>query len=104
MRINDKQFITTDKGDRAVDAKRMEAKRGMGTSKSTSSSASAADSVQLSSRSRDIAEIALQLREASEVREELVSELRAKIQNGEYHVGGSDIAGKIMDKARNNIF
>ena len=103
MRINDKQFITTDKGDKAADTKKAEAKRGQGAKKASSASASA-DSVRLSSRSRDIAEIALQLKEASEVREELVSELRAKIKDGTYHVSGGDIASKIMDKALNNIF
>jgi len=104
MRINDKQFITTDKGDKTADTKKAEAKRNMGVGKSASSTNVTTDSVRLSSRSRDIAEIALQLKEASEVREELVSELRAKIQNGEYHVNGGDIASKIMDKARSNIF
>ncbi len=103
MRINDKQFITTDKGDKTADTKKAEVKRNPGAAK-TAPSANAADSVQLSSRSRDIAEIALQLKEASEVREELVSELRAKIQDGTYHVSGGDIASKIVEKARNNIF
>ncbi|MDR0453519.1 MAG: flagellar biosynthesis anti-sigma factor FlgM [Deferribacteraceae bacterium] len=103
MRINDKQFITTDKGDKAADTKKAEGKRGGEAGKSASLKATA-DSVQLSSRTRDIAEITLQLKEASEVREELVSELRSRIKSGEYHVSGFDIASKIMDKARSSIF
>jgi len=101
MRINENQFITTDKGDKAADTRRAEARHSMKTGKTASA---ATDSVRLSSRTRDIAEIALQLKEASEVREELVSELKAKIQSGEYQVSGNEIAAKIVDKARNNIF
>ncbi len=105
MRINDKQFITTaDKNESTSGAKKADGKRTAAAGKTSSVSTTASDTVKLSSRARDIADIALQLKESSEVREELVSELKEKIRSGAYHVSGQDIAGRIADKARNNIF
>ena len=106
MRINEKQFIQADKGERAAENKKAEAKRAAKaiSESGASTSAAAADSVALSGRARDVAEIASQLKDSSEVREELVSELREKIRSGEYHVSGLDIAGKIVDKAQEGIF
>lgn len=106
MRINDKQFLPTDKSDKANDTKKSsESKRTSDNSKTNAATGTQkADSVALSSRSRDIAEIAQQLKDSSEVREDRVSELRARIQDGTYHVSGKAIAGSIMDKANNNIF
>jgi negative regulator of flagellin synthesis FlgM len=104
MRI-EKQFIATDKNEKATDTRRSEAKKLSGNGKGESASGvKKTDSVELSARSRDIAEIAKQLKDSSEVREELVNELRAKIKDGTYHVSGRDIAEKIVDKADNNIF
>lgn len=107
MRINDKQFITdTDKTGAASDSKKAGAKRASGGKQDASGSLSisSSDTLQLSSRSKEIAEIALQLKQSSEVREELVSELREKIQSGTYQIQGKDIAAKILDKANHNIF
>lgn len=106
MRINDKQFITNaDKNGSASGTKKADAKRTAAAGKEASSaSATTSDMVKLSSRARDIADITLQLKESSEVREELVNELKQKIHNGTYHVKGQDIAEKITDAARNSIF
>ena len=105
MRINDKQFITnTDKNDSASGTKKADGKRSAAAGKASSASTTASDTVKLSSRARDIADITLQLKESSEVREELVNELKRKIQNGTYHISGQDIAERITDKAQHNIF
>ncbi len=56
----------------------------------------------LSATSKDIAEITLQLRDASEVREELVNELKEKIMDGSYNIAGRDIAARVIAKAENN--
>jgi negative regulator of flagellin synthesis FlgM len=102
MRINDKQFITTEKNERAADAKRTDAKRA--TDNRSAATTFKTDSVDLSARSRDVAEIAQQLKDSADVREGLVSELRAKIKSGEYHVSGMEIAGKIVNTAANGIY
>lgn len=102
MRIDDRQFIAQQK---AADTKRADEKQAARKSEERADSAASSkktDSVALSPRARDIADIAMQLKESSEVREELVNELREKIRNGTYTVSGSDIAAKIVDKAQND--
>ena len=96
MRIGDRQFFSVDKTQSTKKAEHSV------TAQKGATAAQGSDTVSLSSGSRDIAEIALQLKEASEVREELVTELREKIANGEYNVNGKDIAGIILKKAETN--
>lgn len=104
MRINDKQFITNaDRNDKTSGTKKTDVKR-TGNGQQAQNTQSATDSVKLSTTARDIAEITLQLKESSEVRKDVVNELKQKIKDGTYQVSGRDIAGKIISKAKNNIF
>ena len=96
MRIGDRHFITVDK---TQGTKKAEARS---VAQGATGAVQGSDSVSLSAGSRDIAEIALQLKEASEVREELVTELREKIANGEYSINGKNIAAIILKKAETN--
>ena len=105
MRINEQIIATMDRNDKTSNTKKTIAGRSSANSNADSASGvKKADSVELSARSSDIAEIAQQLKDSSEVREELVSELRAKIKDGTYHISSSDIASRIVGKAGNNIF
>lgn len=101
MRIDDRQFITAEKGDKTAGSKKAEAKARAAQGGETATAA-AGDKVMLSASSRDVAELTLQLRDASEVREELVNELKEKIMDGSYNVAGRDIAARIMAKAESN--
>jgi negative regulator of flagellin synthesis FlgM len=99
MRIGDKQqFITADKSDKAIGSKKTDAK----TRTAEPSTQTTGDKLMLSATSKDIAEITLQLRDASEVREELVNQLKEKIMDGSYNIAGRDIAARVMAKAENN--
>ncbi|MDR2883638.1 MAG: flagellar biosynthesis anti-sigma factor FlgM, partial [Deferribacteraceae bacterium] len=73
--INDRQFITTEKNDRAADTKKTDSKRSADVKQTVTPNKT--DSVDLSVRSREVAEIAQQLKDSSEVREGVVADLRA---------------------------
>lgn len=103
MKINERPFITTE-NDRANELKKAELKNAGSKKDRVSSAETKGDELVLSDRARDISDIALQLKEASEVREEKVSELKARIKDGTYHVSGLDIAEKVFERASNNIF
>ena len=62
----------------------------------TSSSANGGDTVELSSRSKEIARALETVRTAPEVRTERVAELKAEIGAGTYKVDSGAVAGKIL--------
>ncbi|MDR2401451.1 MAG: flagellar biosynthesis anti-sigma factor FlgM [Deferribacteraceae bacterium] len=92
MRIGERQFITAEKSETA-ESKRSE-KRG-----ALKKGGVPADSVSLSSKAKEAADIALALKETPDVREGLVKELKAKIGNGTYSVSGKDIVQKLLNDA-----
>jgi negative regulator of flagellin synthesis FlgM len=91
MRIGERQFIAAEKSE-TVDSKRSE--------KRTASKKGevSADSVSLSSKAKEVADIVLALKAAPDVRENLVNEIRAKIESGNYSASGKDIVQKILNE------
>jgi negative regulator of flagellin synthesis FlgM len=90
MRIGERQFIAAEKSDKAEikrEEKRLDAKK----------AGSSGDSVTLSSKAREAADIALALKETSDVRKGLVEELKTKIENGTYSVSGKEIVQKFLN-------
>jgi flagellar biosynthesis anti-sigma factor FlgM len=104
MRINDKQFIKTEQYDRATEGKKT-ARADAKTAASVSAQAGVAtDSVELSSRVRDVADIKTQLQDSPDMRESLVADLREQIKSGTYNVSSHDIASGIVRRAEDGIF
>ena len=62
------------------------------------SQAQAADRVQISSFGKDIQTAKAALKETSDIREELVAPLKAKIANGTYSVDNGSFAEKLLTK------
>jgi negative regulator of flagellin synthesis FlgM len=104
MRINDKQFVTAEQSDRASDSKKTARSTVAATPVSSTQQQTATDSVELSSRVRDLAEIKSQLQESSDVRESLVNDIRERIKNGTYEVDSREIASRIVGRAEDGIF
>jgi negative regulator of flagellin synthesis FlgM len=103
MRIND--LVTSD--NKSIDSSKARRTNSAALGKDVkeeSASAVKGDSVELSSKTREMQEIALQLKQSSEVRQELVSELKQKIDDGTYKVSGLEVAQRIVNKAINNIY
>jgi len=55
-----------------------------------------ADTVSLSSRSRDIARVAEQVKETPEIRQDLVARMKTVVDAGEYRVDSQDLATKMI--------
>ncbi len=55
-----------------------------------------ADTVSFSSRSRDIARVAEQVREAPDVRQDLVDRMKSVVDAGNYRVDNRDLATKMI--------
>lgn len=55
------------------------------------------DEVILSSRGAELGQVVKQIHEVSDVRQERVDELIAKVESGDYYVSSYDIAGKMID-------
>ena len=62
------------------------------------SQAQAADRVQISSFGKDIQTAKAALRETSDIREELVAPIKAKVANGTYSVDNGSFAEKLLAK------
>jgi len=56
----------------------------------------AADTVSLSSRSRDIARVAEQVKETPEIRQDLVARMKTVVDAGNYRVDNQDLATKMI--------
>jgi negative regulator of flagellin synthesis FlgM len=56
----------------------------------------AADTVSLSSRSRDIARVAEQVKETPEIRQDLVARMKTALDAGNYRVDSQDLATKMI--------
>ena len=56
----------------------------------------AADTVSISSRSRNIARVAEQVKETPEVRQDLVARLKTAVDAGNYQVDSQDLATKMI--------
>ncbi|MDR2105354.1 MAG: flagellar biosynthesis anti-sigma factor FlgM [Deferribacteraceae bacterium] len=91
MRVGERQLITAEKSETA-ESKRSEKRQ------SVKKNALGADSVTLSSKAREAAEITLALKNLPDVREGLVRELKAKIDDGSYNVNGKDIVQKLLNE------
>lgn len=97
MRIDDKfQFDVNRMNDAA---KKKDEKT---SSKSADSSES--DKVSLSSSAKDASSIKDAVKSAPEIRVELVSELKVKIESGQYNVSGREVAEKIVQTAIDDLF
>lgn len=99
MRIEDKIGLTLKKTDQSEQAKGKKANTSSSTRKSVGT-----DSVSLSSSAKEAVSISKKLKEASDVRIDLVNEIRKKIQSGTYDVSGRDVAEKVVNAAIDDIF
>lgn len=63
------------------------------------SSAAQTDQLQFSNFGKEIRAAQAALAEAPDVREDRIASVKAKIQNGTYHVDGASFAQKLMQKA-----
>ena len=63
---------------------------------STQIAGAAADTVSLSSRSRDIARVAEQVKETPEVRQDLVARMKTAVDAGNYRIDSQDLATKMI--------
>ena len=68
----------------------------MAPQQSTQIAGAAADTVSLSSRSRDIARVAEQVKETPEVRQDLVARMKTAVDAGNYRVDSQDLATKMI--------
>lgn len=57
------------------------------------------DSVQISSQGQEIARTKKAIEQGPEIREDLVAELQAKIENGSYNVSGKDVAKAMIEES-----
>lgn len=67
-------------------------------SQSTKGIAAGRDEVQISSFGHDFQIAKQAVAEASDIREEKVSELKARVQSGNYSVDSGDFASKLLEK------
>ncbi len=58
------------------------------------------DEISFSSKAKEISSLIKKAKSLPEVREEVVTSLKAKIESGEYHVDASEIAKAILSKER----
>lgn len=65
--------------------------------KSGGSRGGVSETVALSGQARDVAKAGERVRVSPDVRKEKVEAVREKIERGEYHVSGDQIAGKIIE-------
>lgn len=70
----------------------------------TPAAAPAEETVDLSSRSRDLLQIKTAVAQLPEVREEKVQDLKARIESGTYNINGGHIAGKMVGESIADIF
>ena len=63
-----------------------------------------ADQVSISSIGRDFQVAKSAVSEASDIRENKVAQLKAKVESGEYEVQPGDFASKLLEKYNNGLF
>lgn len=86
-----------------VDEIRKQSQEALKTSKAAASkpeaatSAKSVETVAVSGMAHEAAKISKQVRVAPETRKEKVDALKDKIDKGEYHVSGDQVAGKIIE-------
>jgi len=61
------------------------------------------EKVELSSRAKDLQKVSEILKKTPDVREEKVSELKAKVANGTYQVKSKDVADKMVNEHLGNL-
>ncbi len=64
----------------------------------SASKTSFADQFQISSLGKDIQTAKQAVANSSDIREDMVAPLRAKVQNGTYNVSSEDFASKLIEK------
>jgi len=64
---------------------------------------SSSEKVELSSRAKDLQKVSEILKKTPDVREEKVSELKAKVANGTYQVKSKDVADKMVNEHLGNL-
>ncbi|ADD69234.1 Anti-sigma-28 factor FlgM family protein [Denitrovibrio acetiphilus DSM 12809] len=99
MRIDDKfkQLDMNKLNDTAASKKK-------GAKSPSASESNGGDSVSLSNSAKNAASITEAVKSSPEVRTELVQELKAKIESGQYNVSGRDIAEKLVQTAVDDLF
>ena len=70
----------------------------------TTSTSSAKDQVSISKAGRDYQVAKTAVSEASDIRENKVAQLKAKVESGEYEVQPGDFASKLLEKYNNGLF
>lgn len=95
MRIEDKVSLGYDK---LVDQKKQK------TESSKSEPASHGDKVSISSRGRDVANLANAAKNAPEIRSEQVDRIKTELDAGTYNIDGKQVAEKIVNTAIDDLF
>ncbi len=67
-------------------------------SKTSGAAGTVKDQVQISGLGKDIQTVKAALAETSDIREELTASVKARVQNGTYHVDNSSFAAKLLEK------
>jgi negative regulator of flagellin synthesis FlgM len=98
MRIEDKISLTLKKTEQSEQAK---AKK---SDSSVRQKSAESDSISISSGAKEAVAISKKLKAASDIRVELVNEIRSKIENGTYEVSGKQVAEKVVNAAIDDIF
>ncbi|GAB1535830.1 hypothetical protein ADMFC3_14610 [Geovibrio sp. ADMFC3] len=98
MRIEDKISLTLKKTEQSEQAKAKKSES------STAKKSAGTDSVSLSSGAKEAVSISKKLKAASDIRIDLVNEIRSKIENGTYEVSGKQVAEKVVNAAIDDIF
>lgn len=105
MRIDGKSMPNMDGADAASRKKNVEKQNGLNAKIGAHNTQSvAADAVVLSGKGKEASVITKALKDLPEVREDKVSELKAKIASGSYDVSGKKIAEKMVSSALNDLF
>ncbi len=99
MRIDDKMRFDLNKANEAASKKKTSA-----SSAESASSTSGSDSVSLSDGAKVLAGMKNTLASSSDVRTDLVADLKSRIENGTYNVSGRQIADKIVQTSVEDLF
>jgi len=99
MRIDDKLNLNLNKLKETSDKKKADK-----VAASSKESSAGSDKVSLSSTAKDVATVKEAVKSAPNIRVELVSELKVKIENGQYNVSGKEVAEKIVQAAIDGLF
>ena len=95
--IDSAQISKADESKKASSASRIRKEKEVATSKAGSSTAGGAAS-EISSRAKEMATAREVAKNAPDIREDKVAELKKKIANKEYNVSADDIADKLVNE------